>query len=122
MHINVWLCVILILLTKLLPYYLKRTQTMRAAHDAAQMSQPASHPVEIPAVVNSSSDAHFTPLRSRANRLGRTAVPSRTADEILGFARPTAMHNNLENGLDSEIDAYFLDTNVGTSSLAYWQV
>ena len=95
---------------------------MRAPHDAAQTSQPASHPVETPALVNSSSDTHFTPLRSRANRLGRTAVPSRTADEILGFARPTAMRNNLENELDSEINSYLLDTNVGTSSLTYWQV
>ena len=95
---------------------------MRAPHDAAQTSQPASHPVETPALVNSSSDTHFTPLRSRANRLGRTAVPSRTADEILGFARPTAMRNNLENELDSEINSYLLDMNVGTSSLTYWQV
>jgi len=75
----------------------------------------------VPAPIDLSSSSHFTPLRSRANRHGRAAIPSRTADEILGFARPTVTRT-LENGLDSEIESYLLDTNVGTSSLMFWQV
>jgi len=69
----------------------------------------------------SSSTSNFTPLRLPGNHRGRTAIPSQTADEILGFARPTATHP-LENGLDGEIEAYLLDTNVGTSSIMFWQV
>lgn len=103
----------------LLPYHGKRTQ---ASQTTAQSPPPASQPIPVqgPAPVNPLASSHFTPLRSRANRNGRAAVPSRTADEILGFTRPTATRT-LENGLDDEIESYLLDTNIGTSSLMFWQ-
>ena len=78
--------------------------------------------MEVPTASGVSSNPQFTPLRSRANRLGRTAIPSRTADEILGFARPVQTTRDLENSLDSEIEAYLLDPNTGTSSIVFWQV
>jgi len=46
-------------------------------------------------------------------------VQARTADEILGLSFATS---NLNRGLDLEIDAYILDSQTGTSSLAFWQV
>lgn len=67
-------------------------------------------------------NAHqYTPLRSCANRLGRSAIPSRTADEILGFNRLIAPRNP-NQGLDQEINAYLLDMYTGTDSIAFWQV
>lgn len=77
--------------------------------------------MEVPGLTNPSLGSDFMLLRSRANRYGRAAMPSRTVDKILGFARPAATRN-LENGLDSEIESYLLDINVGTSSLIFWQV
>ena len=106
-----------------MPYHLKRTQANRASQNTAQPPPPASQavPVEVPGPTNPSLGLDFTPLCSWANHYGRAAMPSQTADEILGFARPAATRN-LENGLDSEIESYLLDTNVGTSSLMFWQV
>jgi hypothetical protein len=46
-------------------------------------------------------------------------MQARTADDILGLSRSAT---NLNRGLDLEIDAYVLDSQNGTSSLAFWQV
>ena len=103
---------------KFLPYYLKHTQANQASHNAAQLP----HPVEVPMASGVLSNPQFTPLCSRTNHLGHLAIPRQTADEILGFVRPVQMTHNVKNSLDSEIDAYLLDPNTGTSSMVFWQV
>jgi hypothetical protein len=48
------------------------------------------------------------------------------ADELLGFAHPLQAPNGHSVGdrrsLESEIQAYFLDTQIGTSTMQFWQV
>lgn len=57
---------------------------------------------------------------ARPQRDERLADEAAWADDILGLGSSNPFTRN--RSLAAEVDAYFLDTQVGTNSLNYWQV